>query len=189
MLQGRIAISVQKDSEKEVLQKLAKYSDFVSKYDAVKKEGGDYSVSPKYHYANNKRVKDGYKGDIYYKIFADNIGDFNNFIEKLQDKKRDKNVNISISSVSWQLSPKQRESRVDNLRMRAIVWANNYAKRLSSKLEKECSVTQISFSAIHYPRPVTVATPMVVMSRSSAPAPEQTTRDITIRPHFQLECK
>jgi len=188
-LQGGINISVHKNSEKEVLQKLAKYSNFISKYNAIKKEEGSYSVSPNYHYINNKRIKDGYRGSIYYKIFADNITNFNIFIEKLQNKKRDKNVNISISSVSWQLSPKQREGRVDNLRMRAIEWANSYAKRLSTKLKRECSVTQISFSPIRYPRPVTMAMPRVAMSKSDAPVPEQTTRNISIRPHIQLECK
>ena len=185
-----ITISTQKDSEKKVLQKLTSFSAFISNYKDIEKKGGNYSIVPEYKYENNQRYKNGYSGNMHYQISAKDADAVNTFIANLHDKKKDFDVDISISSVSWQLSPEQKDGRLDALRLKAIVWINDYAKTLSTQINSECKVSKISLNQVNhnYPQPR-----MMMESKSmpadAAPTPEQDDQKMTINPHFELECK
>jgi uncharacterized protein YggE len=184
-----ITITTQKPLEKEVLQKLTSFSTFISGYKEVEKKGGTYSIYPEYRYENNRRFKNGYKGTMHYQISTSNPDDLNSFIANLHDKKKDFDVDISLSSVSWQLSPKQKEGQLDKLRLDAILWINHYAKTLSSNIPATCNVSKISLSApsFDYPRPVMMEAKG--LAADIAPTPEQDEQKISIHPHFELECK
>ena len=114
----------------------------------------------------------------------------NTFISNLHEKKKDFDVDISISNVSWQLSPSQKEGQEDKLRLQAFRWISDYAKTLSKELGNTCKVSKISLNAprFDYPR-----APMMMEAKSmapdSAPTPEQDTQKISINPHFELECQ
>ncbi len=185
----QITINTQKKSEKAVLQKLTSFSTFISGYKDVEKKGGNYSLYPAYHYENNHRYKDGYKGTMHYQISSKKAEDLNTFIANLQNKKKDFDVDISLSSVSWKLSPKQKEGKEDALRLKAIVWINDYAKKLSDQLDTSCKVTKIAFTApaYNYPRPMMMEAKSI--AADAAPTPEQDLQKISIQPHFELECK
>ncbi len=184
-----ITISAQKPSEKVVLQKLTSFSTFIAGYKDVEKKGGNYSVYPEYRYENNHRYKNGYRGSMDYQISSKKSDDLNTFIANLHDKKKDFDVDISISSVNWVLSPEQREGKQDALRLDAISWINAYAKKLSSELSTSCKVTKISLSSptYDYPRPVKMEAKS--LASDAAPTPEQDIQMISVHPHFELECQ
>jgi uncharacterized protein YggE len=188
-LTTNITIQAQKSSEKEVLQKLTSFSTFISAYKDVEKKGGNYTIYPEYRYENNRRFKNGYKGSMQYQISTKNAHDFNSFIANLHDKKKDFDVDISLSSVSWQLSPKQKEGQIDKLRLKAILWINNYAKTLSSEVSAHCKVSKISLSAPSFDYPHPVMMEAKGLAADVAPTPEQDNQKISIRPHFELECQ
>ncbi len=184
-----ITISAQKPSEKEVLQKLTSFSTFISGYKDVEKKGGNYSVYPEYKYENNQRYKNGYRGTMDYQISSKKSDDLNTFIANLHDKKKDFAVDISLSSVNWILSPKQKDGKQDALRLDAIRWINSYANKLSKEIDTSCKVTKISLSSpsYDYPRPVMMEAKS--LAADAAPTPEQDIQKITINPHFELECQ
>jgi len=189
-LTTHITISTIKSSEKEVLKKLTSFSTYISGYLDVDKKGGNYSIYPEYKYENNHRYKNGYRGNMNYQISSKKAEDVNTFIANLHDKKKDFDVDISLSSVNWQLSPEQKEGQLDALRLKAIVWINDYAKTLSTQIKSECSVSKIFLNqtTYNYPQPR-----MMMESKSlasdAAPTPEQDNQKMTINPHFELECK
>ena len=187
-LQTSINITSLKPSEKKVLKKLTTFSTFISGYKDVEKKGGNYSVNPEYRYENNHRYKSGYRGNIRYTISSKNPDDMNSFIANLHDKKKDFDVDISLSNVSWQLSPTQKVGQEDALRLEAFKWISNYAKQLSSSLSKTCKVSKISLNSprFNYPQPRMMEAKSMVSD--AAPTPEQDEQKITINPHFELEC-
>ena len=184
-----ITISTQKPTEKIVLQKLTSFSTFISGYKDVEKKGGNYSVYPEYRYENNHRYKNGYRGTMDYQISSQKADDLNTFIANLHDKKKDFDVDISLSSVSWILSAKQKEGKQDALRLDAIRWINSYADKLSTELNSSCKVTKISLSAPSYNYPRAVMMEAKSMAADAAPTPEQDIQKISIVPHFELECQ
>jgi len=188
-LTTNISISTKKSSEKEVLEKLTSFSTYISGYLDVEKKGGNYSINPDYKYENNRRYKNGYVGNMRYQISSKKSENVNTFIANLHNKKKDFDVDITLASVTWQLSPQQKEGQLDKLRLTAITWINAYAKELSSKLKTTCKVTKISLNApsFQYPHPVMMESKSMVSD--AAPTPEQDTQKITINPHFELECK
>ena len=188
-LTTRINITTIKPSEKEVLKKLTSFSTFISGYKDVEKKGGNYSVNPEYRYENNQRYKSGYRGNMHYQISSKKAEDMNSFIANLHEKKKDFDVDISISNVSWQLSPLQKEGQEDKLRLRAFRWISTYAKELSKELGSTCTVSKISLNAprTNYPRPMMMEAKSMVAD--SAPTPEQDIQKISINPHFELECQ
>ena len=188
-LTTQITISTQKPSEKVVLQKLTSFSTFISGYKDVEKKGGNYSVYPEYRYENNHRYKNGYRGTMNYQISSKKSDDLNTFIANLHDKKKDFDVDISLSSVNWTLSPKQKEGKEDALRLDAILWINDYANKLASQLHSICKVTKTTFSvpSYDYPRPVMMEAKS--LASDAAPTPQQDIQKISIHPHFELECQ
>jgi uncharacterized protein YggE len=185
-----IHITTLKPTEKDVLKKLSSFSTFISGYKDIDKKGGNYSVNPEYRYENNHRYKNGYRGNMDYTISSNRADDINTFITHLHDKKKDFDVDISISNVSWQLSPSQKEGQEDKLRLQAFQWINNYAKVLSKELDSHCTVTKISLVAPQFNHP---QSPMLreakIVNLDSVPTPEQDEQKISINPHFELECK
>jgi len=188
-----INISIKKQSEKEVLEKLALFSTFIDSCKGVEKKGGNYSVYPDYRYENNHRYKNGYQGTMGYQVSAKKPEDLNIFIASLHDKKKDFDVDISLSSVSWQLSPEQKEGKLDKLRLDAILWVNSYATTLSSQIKSTCKVSNISINPPSFFYPQAMMEQPIMESKSmandNAPTPQQDTQKITINPHFELECK
>lgn len=188
-LTTHITISTKKSSEKEVLQKLTSFSTYVSGYKDIEKKGGNYSIHPEYKYENNHRYKNGYRGDMNYQVSSKNADDVNTFIANLHDKKKDFDVDISLSSVNWVLSPQQKEGKLDALRLDAILWINTYAKTISTQIKSTCKVSKVSLNQARfdYPRPMMMEAKS--LASDAAPTPEQDVQKITINPHFELECQ
>ena len=189
-LTTHITISTKKSSEKDVLKKLTSFSTFISGYKDVEKKGGNYSVHPEYKYEDNQRYKNGYRGNMNYQISSKKSEDVNTFITNLHDKKKDFDVDISLSSVSWQLSPQQKEGKIDALRLKAILWIKDYAKSLSTQIASDCKVSKISLNQIRHNFPQNrMVMESLSMVADDAPTPQQDNQKMTITPHFELECQ
>jgi len=191
-LTAHINIRSKKPDEKEVLNSLSKFSKFISEYEGVEKKGGNYSVSPEYRYENNHRFKSGYIGNMNYQISTKISENMTKFISELNAKKRSYSIDLSISSINWNLSKEQKDGKIDSLRLDAIKWIDTYAKQLSTDMNQSCKVTKVQLSQpnINYPRaPMMLEAKMMDSVRTNSPTPERSNQNISIKPHFELECK
>ncbi len=187
-LKASISFTTLKRSEKDVLEKLTHFSTFIDNYQEVDKKGGNYHINPEYKYENNHRYKIGYRGRISYQISSKSSNDLNAFIYKVQNQKSDKDDDISISNVSWVLSPTQKDGKLDALRLVAIKWINSYTKELSLDLNSTCSISKIIFNQNNIIKPSPMIKTMSVRV-DNAPTPQKDILKIILNPHFEIECK
>ncbi len=186
-----VSVNVKDKDLNSVLNLLTEYSDFIKSFKELEIDGGNFNTNPEYKYFNNKREKVGYRGNLYFRIKSKNDSKLKEFVSMLSAKNTQNNVDLSISSSSWQVTPKDIESKKDELRFEAISWANSYAKKLSSKLSTECKVKSIDFSGYSYPKPQIVYARAEVMSDKSTkmPTPTKKGQKFSLNPHIKFECK
>lgn len=192
LLTTYITVSVSSAEELEVNRKIERFNDFIKGYSEVQAKDGRYTLSPKYKYVNNKQIFTGYVGNLRYKIESKDATKINEFInEILEQKQRIKgdNVELNISNVNWDISNKLYEQSVDNLRVKTILWINEYAKELSSKISKNCEVKTININS-NSRRNVYAVREMAMSSKVAADVtPASSDEDITLNPSFVLECR
>ncbi|HIO90529.1 MAG TPA: DUF541 domain-containing protein [Campylobacterales bacterium] len=183
-------MSVQKTST-DVLNTLTIFSDFIKSYKDLSVKGGNFHTSANYKYINNKRVKIGYKGSIAYNIKSSSSEKLTSFITSLSAKSEaSKDIDISISSSSWQVDKADILKSKDDLKMKAIKWATNYKEDLSAKLGLECSIKSIDFNKFNYSNPPIIYEARAMdKSSNSMPVPQKDSRDMKINPRFEFECK
>ena len=184
-----VSVNVRDNNLNSVLNKLTEYSDFIKSFKELNLSGGNFNTNPQYKYYNNQREKIGYQGHIYFQIKSKNSVKLKEFVSMLSAKNSQKNVDISISSSSWQVIPKDIEKKKDELRLEAISWANTYAKELSSKLSTECKVKKIDFSGFLYPRPPVVYAEAVSVRKDKMPVPTKKAQKFSLNPRFVFECR
>jgi uncharacterized protein YggE len=189
-LTTNITFSTQKTSQETATNRLTKISDFVSAQNSVKSKGGDYSVNPHYDYDNGKNIQNGYDGIISYQLSSKNPEVLNKFTRELQRYGEKNGMIVAVSSASWGMSDNQEGSDggVEDLRLEAIVWSDRYAKSLSSKIGKNCSIQKINFSGGgYYPQPMMMKASMAMSD--SAPIPTQDEQNININANIEMVCK
>ena len=189
-LQANINITAKKSNEKEVVESLGRLSSFIDNDKDIEKKGGTYNVYPEYKYENNHRYKSGYTGNMQYIISSKDADKLNNFLTSLYGQKINNSEDISVNSVRWVMSKKQKNGKIDALRLDAIIWANGYAKAISSSLSKSCKVKSVSFSQVdhYYPQPIMRANYEAVADKT-APTPTQDNQKMSVNPTITLECK
>jgi predicted secreted protein len=193
-LSSQIQINTSKFSQEETVNRLTKFSDFIESQKHLKLEGGSYSVNPNNIYDNKtqKYYLDGYIGNIGYTISSKEPKELNKFIRELQKVDNNKQVSVSISSVSWKLSESQKNGKSDELRMEAFKWGNAYAKELTAQLSKECSVKKVAIDVDDDSQPLYAGRGGNIapsMSADSAPTPINEVKYLSINPSFTMVCK
>lgn len=193
LLTTNVNISVEKKDEVRVNSEIEKFNDFFKEYDEVVIKDGRYNLSPRYKYINNKQIFTGYIGSLRYKIesnSAKNINEFINQILELKDRSKNDELKLNISNINWNVSNELYNKNLDNLRIESILWINDYAKSLSNKISKRCSVEKIDINSVNRGN-IYMARESVVMSAKVASdvTPASSDENITINPSFVLECK
>ncbi len=186
-----VSVNVKDKDLNTVLNKLSDYSDFIKSFNDLEIDGGNFNTHPEYKYYNNKREKVGYRGSVYFQIKSKSDKKLKEFLSMLSAKNSDNDIDLSISSSSWQVTPKDLEEKKDELRFEAISWANEYAKKLSSKLSTECRVKNIDFSGFSYPKPPVMYSRAVTVSekRANMPTPTKKEQKFSLNPNIKFECK
>ncbi len=186
-LTTNISVSVEKEDEKKVNFALDKFNRFFKESKIVELKNGSYSISPNYKYLKNETKFIGYEGRINYKVKSSDAKNMNTFISNLLEEKDGLNgIKIRISYVTWEVSKKTRKQTIENLRLKSILWANDYTKDLGKKLKTNCSLKKVTIDAPqrYYER----ATNMYASKSASNVVPAKTQQDINIHPNFTIEC-
>ncbi len=183
-----LVIESKADSEAEVTETLSRVSIFVNGYQQISKKGGQYKVSPNYRYEEGKRTREGFIGRLRYEISSQDMDTVNMFLDDLLDQKGKEQ--ITINNLGYTVSKKRYNETLEKLRFQGIIWGISYAKELSSKIYKECSVKDISFTPkVPRPRMASLQVENKALSKDFAPKPIQSEETITLTPSFTLECK
>ncbi|MDY3200686.1 MAG: SIMPL domain-containing protein [Arcobacter sp.] len=195
LLSTNININVEKKDETKVNTEIDKFNDFIKNNKDVNIKNGSYTLSPKYKYYDNKQEFIGYVGSLRYIAESKDAKELNKFMNELiliKDKIKTDDVKLNISNVSWQISDDLQNKSYDDLRFEAINWIENYAKTLSSKLNKKCEVKQININEFNNGNIVYARSEIALSSMSKSVAdvaPISSEQNITVNPNFILECR
>ncbi|MDD5406307.1 MAG: SIMPL domain-containing protein [Sulfurovaceae bacterium] len=184
-----VGISSQKLSQEKTIEKLTKISDFMNSIKYLKVSGGEYSVNPHIVYDKDKSHQEGYDGYISYGISSKNPNDLNKLIRDIQRLGDEEKLAVTISSVSWQIDNEKQALALDNdsLRLDAIIWAKEYANKLSYKIKANCSVSRVDFTN---PGSALAYTAMKAETGfDRAPVPIQDEQSIHATPIITLVCR
>lgn len=190
-LTSSVKVVVENKEEKEVIAGLNIYNKFLKKYDKVKKSNLSMSITPKYSYKEGESNFQGYNGVLNYTVSSNKSADIKKFLEKFYELKEDASHVLLMPTMQWKIDDEKYEKELEDLRLNAIVWTNNYAKELSKKLNQKCSVRQINISS-NFARPVNYSNDMVMLKSSERleiPVLEKIDQTISIKPNISLECK
>jgi hypothetical protein len=105
----------------------------------------------------------------------------------LTAKNIEKDVELSISSGSWRVDEDSIKQMQDELKFKALDWADNYASKLSERTGKSCEVKSVDFSGGRYSPPIVYAEARV--SDKSVPMPQKNVQKIKINTKLKFECK
>ncbi len=187
-------ISVQSEANKEsdVSLSLQKFNAFFKKIKKLKLSKGRLNISPRYEYSKEKTVCKGYEGTLSYSIKAKNAKDMSEFISGFYAYKNKvaPKVKTQISNVTWQIGKKTYERKVDQLRIKALLWAKSYMKDLQKSLGAKCSLKLANFDpSPRYTPNYRMMSYEKKFSSNTQIVPMQNEQSISIHPNFVMECK
>lgn len=192
-----ISIYSTKKTQNLAINSLNKYKSFMDQIKNIEKTNIRQNSYPQYRYEgdSNKRVLDGYKATLTYIINSKDPTVVIEYIEKLLNIKRNQETtHVNFSNLSYKVSKEKKESVEDELRLKAIIWSNDYTKVLTDKLKRECLTKKIVIGGNMFAVPVTraYATMAKGVSRESSATismPEPSETNISINANFSFECK
>lgn len=198
LLTTNVNVRVEKKDENQVNNEIEKFNNYIKSKNLnnkVKISNGSYTLSPKYTYVDNKQKFLGYVGSLRYTAESKNAKDINKFMSELiliKEKNKTDDVKLNISNISWKISDEIENKNYDELRFESIIWIEDYAKRLSSKLSKNCEVKKVNINRQNNRNIMYARSEMVLSSMSKSAsdvAPVSGEQNIVINPSFLLECK
>jgi hypothetical protein len=191
ILQMNMSINTSsKDSERDVFVELSKFSDFVEAYKGIKYQGGNYQVYPLYIYKGGKKYFDGYKGSLFYSFHSKDNDGIEKFLQDLSKIDKLKNTHYNIQHINWITNPNISNEAKDTLRDEAILWANGYAKTLSKKLNKKCTLKGVDLSNnVRLTSRSNISMKFAEQAIPNIPNVAQPSYSATITPKITMECK
>lgn len=189
-LTTNIKVVVQNEEEKEVISSLNQYNKFLKKYDEIDKSNVSMAITPKYTYKNGQSIFMGYNGILNYTISSKESSKIKEFLENFYSIKEENTTSLLMPTLQWKINDKLYEKALDQLRLDAIMWGNTYSQELSTKMNKRCSLKNITVNA-NYARPVMYASEARTLKSNKIEMPiiEQINETITINPNFTMECQ
>ena len=188
-----ITVVVKKDNEVGISPQLEKFNKFISKNENIEKRAGSFAIRAEYKYDKGHSTLIGYTGNLRYTIYSTESKDMNRFIKTLLKLKKHDDTSISISRLKWIVSQEKQTQAIEALRLESIIWAQEYAQKLSIETNKTCEVDKININSQTY-RPFYQSARSEVMMmdskiKSNIPVPKATKNIVSIKPNYVLECK
>ncbi len=189
-LTSNIKVVVQNEEEKEVISSLNQYNRFLKKYDEIDKSNVSMSITPKYLYKNGQSIFMGYNGILNYTVSTKESSKMKEFLENFYTIKEENTTSLLMPTLQWKINDKVYEEQLDSLRIEAIIWGNNYSAELSRKMNKRCSLKNVTING-NFGRPMMYTNESRVLKSNKVEMPivEQVNETITITPNFTLECQ
>ncbi|AXK47928.1 SIMPL domain-containing protein [Aliarcobacter trophiarum LMG 25534] len=195
-IMSNISISVEKPNEKSINIEIEKFNNFVKNTKNITIENSYYNLTPKYEYIDNKSVFKGYLGESRFTIKSEDTKKINGFLNdliELKDSIKSNDLKLNVSNLSWELSNKLQYKMIDELRLEALIWIENYAKELSAQISKKCNVKSVNIneeSSTYYPRArMQSSADSLQKSYEQEITPINNEQSIKINTNYILDCK
>lgn len=185
-----LKVAITDDSEASVSQRLEEFNKEIKGNKKVQKSLGTFTVRPEYRHSSNTPKITGYVGELRYKIDSQDASDINEFISKVIELKNNRDTTVSVNNLKWSLKDSTYKAVLEDLRLKAIIWGQNYAKTLSKEINKDCNIKNIDFTKMQqYTRNANVMYATSSAITKSVPVPEANLEKIEINPKYILECE
>ncbi len=190
-LSAYITVTITDDNEIIVGERLEVFNQKIKSLDKVERKLGTFNIRPKYRHSTSTPRVSGYIGELRYKVNSRKARFMDEFISEITKLKRNRDTNVSVSSLSWSVKEDTYNVTLDLLRLEAINWVSQYSKNLSKDLNKECSVKKIDINKTMPMMPLNnrAVYSSIETSTKSIPVPESNQEKIVINPHYVMECK
>ena len=166
--------------------KLNTFNEAIRGFDGIKIKDNGFNTSPRYTYQHNKRIKIGYRGDIRYTVSAKDAKKMKSFLKNILLRK-EKTLEISISSRRWDTNAASREKTKEHLYIKAIKWAKNYASSLHDETGDKCKLKLFNFISKHSYSPYRSVS--FAAQEDGVPVAKKQKQNILINADIKFECK
>jgi predicted secreted protein len=187
ILSARISVSIQNKDERFINDNLESINEFIKESQNIKYKNGNFNLTPRYSYQNNKKIFSEYFGNLSYIITSKDpifMNEFINDLVELKDKIAVDSLKLNINNTSWKISQSKYDSSLDSLRLEAINWINSYSTQLSHSCKVKKIIINTSGNNFQYNSVNTMA--VRDMAKIS---PAKSLKSLSINPNYTLECK
>lgn len=190
-LSAYITITISDDEEISVAERLEVFNEKVKIHDKVEKELLSSNIRPKYKHSASTPRNSGFIGELRYKADSYKARHMRDFISEITSLKRNRDTSVSITSLSWTVKEDTYNVVLDLLRFEAITWGEEYSRRLSDDMGKNCSIKKIDINTTNQFEKEVEQTVYTITSVNNKAIPLQELNQelIKINPTYILECK
>ncbi|MGB9823154.1 MULTISPECIES: SIMPL domain-containing protein [Thermodesulfovibrio] len=157
--------------------------------------GGKYYVTKNCWWEENKQKCSGYKGSIHYLFELKEPSQQNKIFQELANfkEKYGEKMDFIVSTPEWTVSKKNLRNAEDALKIEIIGNAQNFAKKVSEKMGKTCSLTSIDYD-IRRPswwwKEEEVSYMMkTTKSMVEAPEPKKEEKTVSVKASVKMICR
>ncbi|GAB6184198.1 hypothetical protein [Thermodesulfovibrio hydrogeniphilus] len=159
--------------------------------------GGKYSVAKYCWWEKERKRCAGYKGELNYVFKLKDLSEQSKIfeaVEKFKDKYGEK-INYAVSEPYWTISKEQVRAVEEELRYSIIDSAKNFAKKVSEKLEKSCSISRINYDIDRsrwwgwWRDELNLFSAGLKYEKMETPEPKKEDRTVSIKASVDLQCK
>ena len=130
--------------------------------------GGGYYLAPRYTYKDQKQIFNGYGGTLSFGCDFKSIDHYNALLAAIQ-KVKAQSVLINQSALTWEVSPKARNSTRLVMRTSLLQTATEQAVFFSKETKMQCEITAVAFEGTEPVQPIMMKS---MLTRSNAPLKE-----------------
>ncbi|MFN3599130.1 MAG: hypothetical protein ACK4VK_05280 [Aquificaceae bacterium] len=151
--------------------------------------GGNYWVQKNCWWERDKRRCEGFLGELRYSFRLQKASDQNRLLDLLDafKEKFGKAINYTVSQTIWVVSNKKTEGLKEELRLRLLDKARDFATKAGKRLGKECHIQSVSYEHISPIRGDIGL--MTLKSASEAPEPKMEEISTSVRAIVGLVCR
>jgi len=193
LLTTNINISVESSNENEINKNMEEFNNFLKNTKNITLKNTNYSLTPKYEYKKDETIFKGFIGSNRFSAQSKDANSINLFIAELialKDKLNSKDIKLDIVNLSWEISEILQTKNIDELRLEALKWIEDYSKELSIKTSKQCEIKDVKIiDEFNYTMPRVRAMSVPKNSVAMDIAPLNSEQDIKINTNFTLDCK
>uniref|UniRef100_A0A7C4NWD5 DUF541 domain-containing protein n=1 Tax=Thermodesulfobacterium geofontis TaxID=1295609 RepID=A0A7C4NWD5_9BACT len=149
----KVEVYLQTKKETDAINVLGEVDKNIRKL-GLEYKGGQYSVRENCWWYYNEKVCEGFNGEIVYVFELKDFTQQNLIFDKLDSlSKKYKELHFNVSEPVWDVSKETMERVEEELKFTIIDKAQNFAKEISKRLNKTCSITSINYKVNRYEPP------------------------------------
>lgn len=157
--------------------------------------GGKYSIYKNCSWEKGKEICSGYKGSISYVFELTEPAGQNKVFETLSNfkEKYGEKIDIAISNPQWIVSKKSYQKEEDSLKIEIIDSAKDFARKISEKLGKTCSLASMNYDVrkpqlwwSSFEEGLYLKT---ARSMAEAPEPKKEEKTVSVKVSVKMLCK